>query len=441
MNRWHAGVVLCLVLLPAVQAADESRAVITRAIKAQGGEDNLLLQSATYLKLKGKASLSKEDNSVEVNVEVFKQSDGKSKSTFQIALGDTTIELVQLFTGKEGWQNQGHRWEKMSADELKTARDSAAIDRVVSLLPLLKEKGFTLAPLAETRVQGRHAVGVKVSAKDMPDLQLFFDKDTGLLCLYRYQAHDKERNKDVAHEVLLGEYKEVDFAARHETVLKKAGLDVSNAGLLAFLKKQTGNPELRKRVKTLIGQLAHDDFEAREKAAEELVSLGSAAVFALEAASRDTDPEVSRRAADCLKKIKEQSDPQLVKSALQLVGLRQPPGAAAVLLAFLASHEGALRQEAQAALWATTQPKGKLDPVLNQALSDPDPIRQAAAQAVLGQDGGVYLRQPGRRLAPPGLKQPMKLIVRLDNELFLDVEVVDIQLYNRFEDHLFARPD
>jgi len=441
MNRWRIVVVLMLHLLAGPLRAEEPRAIIERAALAQVGPDNLGLDCATYLKLKGKVAVTKGQEAIAVEAEIFKEVDGKSKSVFQMTLGDMKVDFEHLFTGKDGWQNMGGKWEKMPREELEVSRISAEVDRIVSLLPLLNEKGFILAPLPETKVGERPAVGVKVSGKDVPEVQLYFDKETHFLCLYRYTTHDQLKNKDVPNEVVLGDYKELDFAARNEAVLKKAGVAVTDQGLLAFLKQQTTDPAVRERVQALIRQLGDDAFETREKAAEELVALGPVAVSALQAASKDKDPEVSRRADDCLKMIQKQTDPALVRAALQLVGLRRPAGAAEMLLSFIAGSAGALRQEAQGALWTVAQQKGEPDPVLVKALADRDPVRRSAAEAALGKDGGAFARQPRRGLFPKGLKQPMKITMRTDNETFLDVEVIDVQLFNRFEDSLFVQPE
>jgi hypothetical protein len=430
-------------LLPLARfpAAEEPRAIIGRAVKAQGGAEVLGLQSATWVKLRGKLGLVKGDDGVPVEAEFWNQPDDtKTKWIFRVTLGETKAEIQQLFTGAEGWQSLGGPWEKLSPDDVEAARVSARVDRVMSLLPLLKERGYTLAPLPGSNVQGRPAVGVKVSAKDMPDVQLHFDKETGLLVTARYTTHDKDQKKDVQTEVVLGDYREVNFAAADEAVLRKAGLKVSDEALLGLLQKQTPGPEALKRARALVRQLADDDFEKREKAGEELVSLGAAAVPALRGASKDDDPEVARRAADCLKKIEGQTDPEVIKAVLRLTGLRHPPGAAPVLLAYLTGSEGELRREAQAALWALAQHKGPPDPDLVKALKDSDPIRRAAAAAALGEDGGAFARQPGRRLFPKGIKQPMKYTLRNDTETKLDAEVIEMQMFNRFEDKVFARP-
>jgi len=79
--------------------------------------------------------------------------------------------------------------------------------------------------------------------------------------------------------------------------------------------------------------------------------------------------------------------PPLSPVAPRLVALRQPPGAAEALLAFLPSAEDeAIVGEVQATLAAVAMHDGKPEPALVQALDDKQPLRRAVAAAALWQE-------------------------------------------------------
>ncbi|MCY2931063.1 MAG: hypothetical protein NTV86_16565 [Planctomycetota bacterium] len=61
------------------------------------------------------------------------------------------------------------------------------------------------------------------------------------------------------------------------------------------------------RIPALIGQLGSDDYRQRDRAQQELVQIGAAAVPKLEAASSDTDMERARRARAALAQIRERA--------------------------------------------------------------------------------------------------------------------------------------
>src|SRR5262249_46855062 len=153
---------------------------------------------------------------------------------------------------------------------------SLYVDRVTSLVPLLKDKSFTLKALGESKVEDRPALGVQVSSTGHPDVSLYFDRDNGLLVKYAYPDRDPATNKDALHEIYFSDFREPDLSAPDEQALKNAGLAVTGPALLEFLKHQTPGAD-RDRIKALIRQLGDDSFEVRQKASDDLVALGSAA--------------------------------------------------------------------------------------------------------------------------------------------------------------------
>jgi hypothetical protein len=61
-------------------------------------------------------------------------------------------------------------------------------DQVTLMTPLLDDKKFQLSALGEKKVQNRPVIGVKVSATGHRDIELYFDKETGLLAKVKRMA-------------------------------------------------------------------------------------------------------------------------------------------------------------------------------------------------------------------------------------------------------------
>jgi hypothetical protein len=80
----------------------------------------------------------------------------------------------------------------------------------VALLTPLKKEGFKLAPLPEAKVEGRAAVGVRVSRKGHRDVSLYFDKESHLLLKSAMTVKSVEdgSNKELKQEILYGDYKD-----------------------------------------------------------------------------------------------------------------------------------------------------------------------------------------------------------------------------------------
>jgi hypothetical protein len=176
-----------------------------------------------------------------------------------------------------------------------------------------------------------------------------------------------------------------DAAPAEERVLKQAGLGTDDAALLDFFRKRTPKEA---EVRDLVKKLGDDDFQVREKASRGLVALGPVAEPYLREALSSCDPEVARRAEECLKNIRAGPSAAVVTAAARLLARRKPAGAAEVLLAYAPRAEGESTAEAvEAALAALAVRDGKPDPVLVKVLDDKDPARRAAAAVALARGG------------------------------------------------------
>jgi hypothetical protein len=274
----------------------------------------------------------------------------------------------------------------------------------------------------------------------MPEVTLCFDKKTHLLVRLAYnQPPLYENGPDPLMEHLYDDYHE--FGADEEQFLRARGVKTDAAALLAFLSGHKIDPAVLKRIGTLVKQLGDDSFEVRQQATEGLVALGAVAIPFLQEATRNEDLEVSRRAQGCLERIGNRPDPAPVLAAVCLLALRRPDGAAAALLDLLPGADEVVADDVRAALVALARGPGGPDPVLVRAQDDPDPLRRAAARAVLGKDGGVYLARPGRRLFPTGLRVPGKQTAYCSGVPYDDRRVSGWRFVNHCDDRDFVRPE
>jgi hypothetical protein len=413
-----------------------------------GGEEVLGNKAAVSMKIKGEISLPGvpgDDTRIPFTGEVQTQSSGRNRTVLKADFLGQTIEMIQVSDHGKGWRSMNGEVSALTQEELDNVRRDRHIERVSGLVALLKGKDFTLTAADETRVHGKPALGVKVSYPGQPDVTLYFDKESGLLAKYVYRGKNAGEDKEGLHEVVHLDYREVDFAADSERVLRAAKVGVDGPALLEFVRGQSQGGGRIDQMKELVRKLGDDDFEVREKAVKELTALGKAAVPLLRDATKSADPEVARRARLCLQEIGPGEGPPVNRSAsliaaVHLLGVRKPAGAAEVLLNALPGAAEEVAREIRAALYAIGQAKGPPDESLVKALDDEDPVKKAAARAALGKDGGAYARQPGRRMSIPGLKLPMKSITHQDGKKLEEHEVLEVQLFNDFEDKLFAKP-
>jgi hypothetical protein len=188
-----------------------------------------------------------------------------------------------------------------------------------------------------------------------------------------------------------------DFAYA-ERALRKIGTATDGNGLLTFIRANTLNEAKRKDLAAKVRALGSADFTEREKATQDLVALGRAALPYLRPAVDDPDLETSRRARRCIEQIQHSPNPSMVVLAALLVKERRPPGSVPILLDSLQSAEDASLEETWLSVLRTVSwREGRADPALLAALADKRPLYRAAAAHVLGRGPDASVRD---RVAP-----------------------------------------
>jgi HEAT repeat protein len=170
-----------------------------------------------------------------------------------------------------------------------------------------------------------------------------------------------------------------------EKTLGDARLNTDGPALLEFFRQRTLKDDDRPRVQALITKLGDDDFQVREQATTDLVTLGKRATSLLKnAVETSPDIEIVRRCQHCLEVFDKETKLGLAGAAARLLANRKPQGAVEVLLAYLPSAEDERNaSELRAVLTSLAIVGGKPDPVLLTALDDKEPIRRAAAVQAL----------------------------------------------------------
>jgi hypothetical protein len=204
----------CLLLLGGlVRAADETRAIVDKAVKAHGGLEKLqkFKQSATQMRGKGAVH---EPIALDITVEAFAQDDnGKEVVEGEVA-GQKFTQTV-LMNGKTIRLYVNGKEIKLDEKRLAAlAREKAHQKEVMDLVFADKKTGYKLSPLGEVKVNDKPAVGVQVSSEGHRDINLFFDKASGLLVKTETRTIDIQSGEEKTEEQLLSDYKETEGVQR-----------------------------------------------------------------------------------------------------------------------------------------------------------------------------------------------------------------------------------
>jgi hypothetical protein len=446
--RYSALAYLAMIFMLSVahrgHAEEEPRAIIARAVQAVGGEANLLRARAVRTKIKGTFHDPSMKGSIlegaKFTGELITQLPTQVKLSLFIDTAAGRQGLIQVLNGNKSWTRDR---EVSQQDDVATTADlkeSAYVDYIATLVPLLNDKGYTLSSVAEAQIKNRPAVGIRVTAKGHPDVTLYFDKSRGFLLKTRQRRRDPAKRQQIVHEELFSDYQEVNPVGKEEETLRAAHIGTEDSSLLAFLRKQTLSEETRKRMQKLIRDLGDPSFQVRQKAKEDLIAQGVTALPELKQAVNNSDPEISGSAKECLKAIGKAPDPAAIVAAVRLLAVRKPAGAPEALLNYLPSApDETVAQEVRGALAAIAFRDGKPDPTLVQALKDKDPRRRAVAAALLG-GGGAKAGVVGERLFLPGLKWAMKRESYENEKKTGEYELSDVQFFGKLDESVFSQP-
>ena len=191
-----------------VRADDKDlQALIDKGIQTRGGADKLARFKAATWKGKGKFYGLGEGLDYTGEWAVFPPS--KTRNMIELEFGGQKIQRTAVVNGDKGWIKLNDMLQEMDKDALAEARDQTYIATVVALLPL-KDKAYQLSPLGEAKVGDRPAVGIKVTHKDRPDVNLYLDKENGLVLKSEARIKDAMTGQEFNQEMLYGDYKEVD---------------------------------------------------------------------------------------------------------------------------------------------------------------------------------------------------------------------------------------
>lgn len=209
MRRVVRAVVALLVVAgsaKAVLAADESRELLERGIKAHGGEALLAKYPAMTAQMKG--TYYGQGAAIDFSGEVATQGADQRKAVIDTEAGGMKLRIVHLVNRDKAWVKYNDAAMELEDDDLADAKEEAYSEWVATLTPI-KGPAFTLSIVGEVRIDNRPALGITASSKDHRDVNLFFDKESGLLVKIEKRVKDETSRQEVTEETFLSEFKAI----------------------------------------------------------------------------------------------------------------------------------------------------------------------------------------------------------------------------------------
>jgi hypothetical protein len=216
---------------PGVDARD-TRAILDKAIKAMGGEQNLGRVKAFTARARGKLNFG--GMTTDFTVESTVSGLDHVRSVFSGEFSGNKVEIVTVVDGNNGWRSFMGSVSDLDKESLANEKRSIYLQVVpITILPLLGND-FHTEPAGEEKVDGKPAVGIKVKGPDGKEFTLYFDKETGLPAKEVAKVVDIMGN-EFTQEIVYGGYKElggIKKATRSD--IKRDGESFLDAELTEF---------------------------------------------------------------------------------------------------------------------------------------------------------------------------------------------------------------
>jgi hypothetical protein len=187
--------------------AQDVQAIVDKAILAHGGAEKL--NGVKGLQMKSEGTIEIMGAGSKFTQETVVLFTGKFKQAMELDLSGMKIPITTAYDGTNGWISANGQTIDMPANVLDATKE-AVYQMNVGRLTTLKEPGFKLAPLGDINVNDKPAVGVKVTKAGQKDINLFFDKESGLLAKVEHRTTDPQTMQEVNEERIMLEYQDID---------------------------------------------------------------------------------------------------------------------------------------------------------------------------------------------------------------------------------------
>jgi hypothetical protein len=217
---WCAFLVSGLMQATLAARADDgtaAQALVDKAVAAHGGRNRLEMLPAVTGKCKG--TFHRLGAALAFTGEFAFQGPDRSKFDIETEVDGQKYRQVLVLAGRQGWVKVNDNTEEQDKDDLAEAQAEAYAEWVATLVPL-KDKKFRLAPLGEFAVDGRPALGIKVSSEGQRDVDLYFDRAKSLLVKTQTRVKDDD-GQEVTEETFMSDYKEVQGTQQAMKVIVK----------------------------------------------------------------------------------------------------------------------------------------------------------------------------------------------------------------------------
>jgi hypothetical protein len=188
-------------------AQDDPKEIIKKSIAAMGGADKI--EKFKGSRSSGKGTISLMGMDLEFTADTLSQYPDKQKTTVKIEIMGNAATIVQTVNGDKATLKVNDMQMPIPDAQKDSLKESVALQKVMTLIPLLSDKGYELKKIDGVKVGDKETVGIEVKGKDLKECKIYFDKDSHLITRVVHKGMDPTGMNEVNQEVTLSDYKDV----------------------------------------------------------------------------------------------------------------------------------------------------------------------------------------------------------------------------------------
>ena len=167
---------------PKPAGISEMRAVIKKSIAAHGftSEESYAVRSWVVVR---DANVTMGEEEVECRLTLSLEPTDRLQVKMQFERDGQPVTVTSTYDGKagRGWKSYNDRTVEMSIEEVEESKHSVHANSLIGLVHLLDSSRYDLSPCGRIEIEGRGAVGVKVSRKGFREAVVFIDERSFLV--------------------------------------------------------------------------------------------------------------------------------------------------------------------------------------------------------------------------------------------------------------------
>ncbi len=210
---------LCVLVIGGIptplRADDKGLEIVKKAIEASGGKEKLSKYTAGTLKMKGTGSTMGFDITMHIDASYALPNMYKAVMSMEVKNLNQKLAMTQIVNGNRAKMTVNGMPVPLTEAVSEELKQSALMMNVTHLTPLLDPTYKVTASDKEIKVDGKDAVGIRVSSKDLKEMKLYFDKKTFYLVKVERDGLDQATGQNVLEEHFFSNYQKTPEGISH----------------------------------------------------------------------------------------------------------------------------------------------------------------------------------------------------------------------------------